>query len=188
MIRANRASRVHQKRTIRPLYAWHSAVPYACFLDTAAVGTLVVYPGMVATKTTGEQMDVCRAAAATDVPFGLFNNFINGDMDELGGGTEIGVWVGGRDAVFEILAGPSAAETPLDSAPATAWTTHNATRGGVRLFATDAAAEGGDATRVGRLTDTQPTTALARYPVAHLIEAVSATKIIVQLTLNTVAV
>jgi hypothetical protein len=39
MIRANNASRLFQKRTIRPLYAWHSAVPYAAFLDTAAVGT-----------------------------------------------------------------------------------------------------------------------------------------------------
>jgi hypothetical protein len=130
MIRANKASRAFQKRTIRPLYAWHSATPYAAFLDAAAVATTVLYPGQVAVKTTGEQMDYARAN--TDVPFGLFNNFINGDMDDLGGGTEIGVWVGGHDAVFEVLAGPTSTETPLD--PAVTWTSFNATRGGAPLL------------------------------------------------------
>jgi hypothetical protein len=168
MIRSNNPARAFQKRTIRPLYAWHSAVPYACFLDTAEVGTTVIYPGQVATKTTGEQMSVANFGANTgDVPFGLFNNFINGDMDELGGGTEIGVWVGGRDAVFEILAGPSASEGPLASG--ITWTSLNATRGGVALSAdTD-----------GRLTNA------AGLQAARLIEAVSNTKIIVQLVLAT---
>lgn len=181
MIRANNASRAFQKRTIRPLYAWHSAVPYACFLDTVAVGTAIVYPGQVAVKTTGEQMDVFATAAgltgkgapdggAGDVPFGLFNNFINGTMDELHGGTEIGVWVGGRDAVFEILGGYSASETPLGGET---WTTLNATRGGVALFPDTA----------GRLTNT--VAKLGTKEVARLIEAVSATKIVVQLTLST---
>jgi len=156
------------------LYGWHSAVPYACFLDTAAVSTTVIYPGQVAVKTTGEQMDYSRAGS-TDVPFGLFNNFINGDMDDLGGGTEIGVWVGARDAVFEILAGPSSSETPLDST--VTWTSLNATRGGVRLYPTS----------VGRLTNTVPSGG-AQYIVADLIEAVSNTKIIVQLVLGLVSV
>jgi hypothetical protein len=89
MIKANNLARVSQKRTIRPLYAWHSAVPYACFLDTAAVGTQIIYPGTAAVKTTGEMVDYHRGS--TDVAFGLFNNFINGTMDELAGGTEVGV-------------------------------------------------------------------------------------------------
>lgn len=173
MIRANRASRVFQKRTIRPLYAWHSAVPYACFLDDTAVGTTILYPGQVAVKTTGEQMDVARNAG--DVPFGLFNNFINGDMDEIGDGTEIGVWVGGRDAVFEVLAGPSATESPLASGQT--WTGLNATRGGVALFAATAAGE------LGRLTNTTNTPGTVQ--VARLIEAVSNNKIIIQLVLAT---
>jgi hypothetical protein len=181
MIRANKPSRVFQKRTIRPLYGWHSAVPYACFLDTVAVGTTVLYPGQVATKTTGEQMDFCRAAAVagnnSDVPFGLFNNFINGDMDELSGGTEISVWVGGRDAVFEILGGPTATETPLD--PSTVWTTLNTARGGAPIYSTTA----------GRLTAPASGGALpvagAQFEVARLIEAVSNTKIVVQLSLST---
>lgn len=169
MIRSNKASRAFQKRTIRPLYAWHSAVPYAAFLDTTAVSTAILYPGQVATKTTGEQMDYSRAN--TDVPFGLFNNFINGDMDDLGGGTEIGVWVGGRDAVFEVLAGPSSTETPLD--PAVTWTSFNATRGGAPIYSNAA----------GRLT-TDGTAKAAGYRVATLVEAVSNNKIIVQLELR----
>lgn len=171
MIRANKASRAFQKRTIRPLYAWHSAVPYAAFLDTTAVGTTILYPGMVAVKTTGEQMDYARAN--TDIPFGLLNNFVNGDMDDLGGGTEIGVWVGGRDAVFEVLAGPSSTETPLD--PAVTWTAWNATRGGVPIYSNT----------VGRLTTTGAAVGTG-FKVATLVEAVSNNKIIVQLSLNTV--
>src|SRR5581483_2222299 len=102
MIKANNPARAFQKRTIRPLYAWHSAVPYSCFLDADAVSTTIIYPGMVAVKTTGEMVDIANSGSNTnDVPFGLFNNFVNGDMDELAGGTEVGVWVGGRDAVFE---------------------------------------------------------------------------------------
>lgn len=168
MIRANKPSRVFQKRTIRPLYGWHSAVPYACFLDTVAVSTTVIYPGQVAVKTTGEQMDFARADGV--VSFGLFNNFINGDMDELSGGTEISVWVGGRDAVFEILAGPTSTETPLHSADT--WTgTPNTTRGGVAIFPSVA----------GRLTQTAGT----EKRVARLIESVSNTKIVVQLDLAT---
>lgn len=173
MIKSNNAARAFQKRTIRPLYAWHSAVPYAAFLDTssgAITGTLqaattVVYPGMVAVKVTGEQMRIAIGQAATPA-FGLFNNFINGAMDELGGGTEIGVWVGGRDAVFEILAGPNSSETPLDST--VTWTGLNSTVGGVELFATSA----------GRLSN-----ASNGLRVARLIEAVSNSKIIVQLSL-----
>lgn len=169
MIKTNNQSRAFMKRTIRPLYAWHSAVPYSCFLDTAAVGSKIIYPGQVAVKTTGEQMDV--ATAVTDVPFGLFNNFINGTMDELHGGTEISVWVGGRDAVFEVLAGfdPST-ETPLASG--VTWTALNATRGGVGIYSDTN----------GRLTNASGGSAVQ---VARLIEAVSNTKIVIQLVLAT---
>lgn len=171
MIRANKASRAFQKRTIRPLYAWHSAVPYAAFLDATAVSTAILYPGQVAVKTTGEQMDYARAG--TDVPFGLFNNFINGDMDDLGGGTEIGVWVGNVDAVFEVLGGPTSTETPLD--PTVTWTSFNATRGGAPIYANS----------VGRLTTTGSLVS-TNYEVARLIEAVSNSKIVIQLTLSRV--
>lgn len=150
------------------MYHYNSAVPYACFLDTANVAsTTIVYPGMVATKTTGEMMKV---ANATDIPFGLFNNFIHGDMDEIGDGTEIAVWLGGVDASFEILAGPNSTETPLDST--VTWTSLNTTGGGVPLFSNAS----------GRLTNsgtkgTNPT-------VAHLVEVVSNSKITCNLNLQ----
>lgn len=129
---------------------------------------------MVATKTTGEQMKV---AGATDVPFGLFNNFIHGDMDEIGDGTEIAVWAGGPNAVFEVLAGPNSSETPLD--PNVTWTSLNATAN-VGVYAdsngrlTVSAANGGSATS-------------SSYRVGTLVEAVSNNKIVIRLQLATAA-
>lgn len=175
MLRGNRPSRAFQKRTIRPLYHYNSATPYASFLDTVNVSsTTIVYPGQVATKTTGEQMKV---AGATDAPFGLFNNFIHGDMDEIGDGTEIGVWVGGPNAVFEILAGPNSSETPLD--PNVTWTSLNGTAN-VGLYAN----------ANGRLTTHlvntgQGTADNNSYRVGTLIEAVSNSKIVIRLNIAT---
>jgi hypothetical protein len=173
MLRANSLKRLTQKRTIRPLYAWHQATPYAAFLDAAVSTSTLIYPGMVASKSTGEQMVVCNN---TLVPFGLFANFINGAMDELGGGTEIGVWRGGPDATFEILAGPSSTETPL--APGVDWVSKNATAGGVALFSN----------ANGRLAATGDTGdgAVGTLRVARLVEAVSNAKIIVTLDLAVV--
>lgn len=167
MLRPLNPARAFMKRTIRPVYAHHSAVPYACFLDLDEVDSdTVVYPGQVASKTTGEQMKVCDV---NDVPFGLFGNFVNGTMDELGGKTEIGVWTGGTDAVFEVLAGPgadgTADEGPLDKS--VNWASLNGTAGGVLLFSN----------ADGRLTNVDG----GGPPVARLIEAVSANKIKVQL-------
>lgn len=172
MLRANSLKRLTVKRTIRPLYAWHQATPYAAFFDldtgrNPTALTAFVYPGMVASKTTGELM---RIATAATRPFGLFANFINGPMDELGGGTEIGVWRGGPDATFEVLAGPDSSETPL-AAPGGGWVALNATAGGVAL-ASDAN---------GRLTNAAVD---ATNRVARLVEAVSEKKIIITLELG----
>lgn len=168
MLIANNQSRLQEKRTLRGLYVWHQATPFAVFLDTANVpSTKIVYPGMVATKTTGE---LVKVASGTDVPFGLFANFINGQMDELGGGTEIGVYRGGPDAMFEVLAGPNSTETPLDAS--VTWTTLNSTAGGVALF------QKSDGS--GQLSN-----ATSGPVVARLVEAVSNSKIIVTLDLRT---
>jgi len=122
MIRARKLANIHKKRSIRPLYSHHQATPYAAFLDTASVGSTVIYPGMVATQIGAtEKVGLCINTTAAG-PFGLFANFINGDMDELGDGTEVGVWRGGRDATFEVLSlaleadswtGAAAANTPV---------------------------------------------------------------------------
>jgi len=163
MLRANNQSRLQEKRTLRGLYIWHQATPVAAFLDTANVAsTTIVYPGMVGVKTTGEQVEV--AANSSAVPYGLFANFINGQMDELGGGTEIGIYRGGPDAMFEVLAGPNSTETPLDAA--VTWTSLNATAGGVLL--------GAKSDGSGQLTNSSVTNAVAR-----LVEAVSNSKIVI---------
>lgn len=176
MLRANKLSRAFQKRTLRPLYHYNSAVPYAGFLDTVNVPTTtIVYPGMVATKTTGEQFKV---SGATDAPFGLFNNFIHGDMDELGDGTEIGVWVGGPNAVFEVLAGPNSSETPLD--PNVNWTSLNGTAN-VGVYADSN----------GRLTTTVAngggSASASNFRIGTLVEAVSNNKIVIRLAIATAA-
>ena len=165
MLRANNQSRLQEKRTLRGLYIWHQATPVAAFLDTTNVAaTTIVYPGMVGVKTTGEQVEV--AANSTAIPYGLFANFINGQMDELGGGTEIGIYRGGPDAMFEVLAGPNSTETPLDAA--VTWTSLNATVGGVLL--------GAKSDGSGQLTNASVTNAVAR-----LVEAVSNSKIVIYL-------
>jgi len=158
MIRAKTLANVHQKRTIRPLYSHHQATPYAAFLDAAEVA--VIFPGMVA-RQVGATEKMRLATGAGHVPFGLFANFINGDLDELGDGTEIGVWRGGPDATFEVL-DPAIA--------AVAWT-------GITTANTPL---GHDAT--GKLSNA-PVNAAA--PAARLIEAPSLTKIIVTLDLGT---
>jgi hypothetical protein len=156
MIRARKLSNVHKKRSIRPLYSHHQATPYAAFLDTASVGTTVVSPGMVARQSgANELMRLCTGA--TDVPFGLFANFINGDMDELGDGTEIGVWVGGVDSAFEVL---------TDALEASAWTAASTFNTPVYHSAN------------AKLTLTQQGSAPA---LATLMEAPSANKIIIKL-------
>ncbi len=166
MLKSLNPANAFMKRTIRPVYAHHSAVPYAAFLDlTVVTSSVVIYPGNVATKTTGEQVAL---ANGTTVPFGLFGNFVNGTMDELQGKAEVGVWVGGTDAVFEVLAGPgadgSADEGPLDKS--VNWASLNSTAGGVLLYSN---------------TDGRLTNSASGLPVARLIEAVSATKIKIQL-------
>ena len=179
MLRANKLSRAFQKRTIRPLYHYNSAVPYASFLDTVNVpSTTIIYPGMVACKTTGEQMAVVNASSSTlNVPFGLFNNFIHGDMDEIGDGTEIAVWVGGPNAVFEVLAGPNSTETPLD--PNVTWTSLNSTAN-VGVY-------GDNNGRLTVSTGNGGSATSASYRVGTLVEAISQNKITVRLSIATVA-
>lgn len=167
MLRANNLARLQEKRTLRGIYIWHQATPMAAFLDVVNVPTTtIVYPGMVATKTTGEQVRV--ATTTTSVPYGLFANFIHGEMDELQGGTELGVYRGGPDAMFEVLAGPNSTETPLDAT--VTWTSLNATAGGVAL---------------GNNASGQLTNGGTFITAARLVEAVSNSKIIITLDLRT---
>jgi hypothetical protein len=69
---------------------------------------------MVAAKTVGEQVEV--ATADTQRAFGLFANFVGGELDELGDRTEVGVWRG-AGSVFEVLA-PVFVDTGMAAAAA----------------------------------------------------------------------
>lgn len=89
------------KRTIRPLYTNYtitSTLPKAEQVDRKALEDKVIYPGMVATKLESGLLTV---ASLGDYPYGLFSNFINGDLNEIPEGhNEVGVWQMGT---FEIL-------------------------------------------------------------------------------------
>lgn len=93
------------KRTIRPLYAQTSATTYGGFLDpNFNKGANEILPGEVVTKLAGETFTT--PTADTHEPFGLSDLFVSqaqGIDESLPSGT-VTVWVGGKDAVFEVLA------------------------------------------------------------------------------------
>lgn len=118
---------INKRRTLRALYAQTQATPYAATLDanfnrnqgqlgggswTAISGAqAAIYPGSVAVKQVGEQVTLAPDSfTQTARPFGLFNDFVGGILDQLGSGTGsqsqtnlVGVWRG-AGSVFEILA------------------------------------------------------------------------------------
>ena len=100
-----------QKRTLRPLYANHQATPWGGFLDPDLDVNFDIYPGTVMQRVYGEVFAPYTGAAGT-TPFGLSALFVNTggynghEVNEVtGSGTGLfTVWVGGNQAVFEILA------------------------------------------------------------------------------------
>ena len=97
------------KRTLRQLYGYTQATPVSGFLDTAWTRSVAIYPGMVMTRTTGDNYTLIGSAAQTtsDVPAGLVYQFIGGyGVDELldCGFNGLSVFVLGPDAEFEVLA------------------------------------------------------------------------------------
>ncbi|THA72565.1 hypothetical protein E6R60_26925 [Streptomyces sp. A0642] len=103
MIRV-RANNAHIKRTFRPTYAWTQATPKAVFLDPAWDRSVLIYPGMVAMRTTGELVTLINNVG---VPYGFIGDYVGGDgFDPLldVGINATSVWVMGADAEAEILA------------------------------------------------------------------------------------
>ena len=109
----------YQRRTLRVLYGQTQAYPYAAQLSSAFVrtggaiegttttgitgGKAAILPGLVATKLAGEIVTV-SGAADDDRPFGLFANYVGGELSDIPTDqTAVGVWRG-NGSVFEILA------------------------------------------------------------------------------------
>lgn len=126
MLRLTELSNLYKRRTLRVLYGNTQAYPYAATLSANFDRTLggqiavtgskaAINPGSVAVKLVGEIVTLARsteeglAATVTDVEgianraFGLFANFVGGQLDELGTRTEVGVWRG-PGSVYEVLA------------------------------------------------------------------------------------
>jgi hypothetical protein len=125
-----------------------------------------ILPGLVATKLAGEVVTLADVYADTERPFGLFANFVGGELSDIPSDFDrVGVWRG-AGGVFEILA-PAFDDTDL---------------------ATDAAAEDGlGATEVyltnnaaGALVSAGPNSHVENEP-ARLLSRLSANAIIVEL-------
>lgn len=110
MIRTTMA-KSYVKRTIRPLYAWTQSTPKSCFLDASWDRSVPIWPGMVFTKTSGENVTLAGGTAGTtlasSVAYGLGALYVGGDgIDEPldAGINTFAVWVPTPDCEFEILA------------------------------------------------------------------------------------
>lgn len=195
MLRVTNLSNKFQKRLIRPLYAQTQAYPYAARLDDSLFGTgtgtpsvgeavfraplsgdsgrsaaAFLYKGglvpgtvMVLAAAGGDAVQVSAGGdVAAEQNFGLLANFVGGELDDLHGEITVGVWRG-PDSVFEILA-PGF----NDSGLATAFSNNTTQATPVPLYA------GTD----GRLCVTHGSN---RNPVAYLLDAPTATRIVVDL-------
>jgi hypothetical protein len=168
------ADNVEQKRTIRMLYAQHQATPYACFLDPAWARTVDILPGMVMTKLDGEKVTLFGVGGtpANHTVFGLSALFVAPvlGIDEVRptGTNHFGVWVGDNQSVFEVLA-------PAFDTSAS-WT--NAVDGSRQPLRVTLA---GHAQGPGKLTTAAAGANVSAAVAAHLIQAVSSSKIIVSL-------
>jgi len=153
-----------QKRTLRPIYAQHQATSYGGFLDPAWDRSFDVLPGTVMCRKTAEVFTPFTGSG-NQKPFGLSALFIAPTLgiDEVTAtGTNLfTVWVGGEQAVFEVLA-PAFDQTAN-------WSGLNPTDGGRVLLTGNAN---------GLLTPTGATNANA---IAELLDVESTDVILIRL-------
>lgn len=99
-----RLAKAYIKRTFRPLYGWTQMTPKSVFLDPAFDRSVDIFPGMIMSKTAGENVTLFATGMA---PYGFAGLYVGGDdIDEP---LEVGinafaVWVMTPDAEAEILA------------------------------------------------------------------------------------
>lgn len=164
-----RLAKAYIKRTFRPTYGWTQMTPKSVFLDPAFDRSVDIFPGMVMTKTLGENVTLFgmgggAADSADDVPYGFAALYVGGDdIDEPleAGINAFAVWVMAPDAEAEILA------------PAFDTTTVTAEDGTGAETLLTAARSGPE---IGKLTATGATAANA---VCRLLKVNSPTKITV---------
>lgn len=152
------------KRPIRPIYAQHQATTYGGFLDPNWNRSFDIYPGTVMCRLTKE-IFTPFTGAGNQRPFGLAALFVAPQLgvDEVSAtGTNLfTVWVGGEQAVFEVLA-PGFDQTAD-------WTAANVDDGDYQLLT---------ATNTGLLT---PTGADNTNAIAELIDVETTGKILVRM-------
>ena len=158
------ASNPGLKRTIRPIYAQHQATTYGGFLDPNWNRSFDILPGTVMCRLTKE-IFTPFTGTGNQKPFGLAALFVAPQLgvDEVTAtGTNLfTVWVGGEQAVFEVLA------PAFDGAAD--WTAANVTDGGEQLLT---------ATNTGLLT---PTGANNANAIAELIDVEDTGKILIRM-------
>lgn len=129
MLRLTSLKNVYRKRTLRVLYGQTQAYPYAAQLLSSfdrTAGALTggnaisgagaaIIPGLVAVKAGGENVTLSGVRGTTRA-FGLFANFVGGQLDEIGDSADVGVWRG-AGSVYEVLA-PAFDDTGLAAAAA----------------------------------------------------------------------
>lgn len=92
------------KRTFRPLYGWSQMTPQSVFLDPAWDRSVPIWPGMVLSRTSGEQVTLYNTGME---PYGFCGHYVGGDGIDEPLEVEmnaVAVWVMGPDAQAEVLA------------------------------------------------------------------------------------
>jgi len=118
MLRLTNLANKYQRRTLRPLYAQTQGYPYDATLDAsfdrgtmfdsatpnAAASKAAILPGLVASKLVGETVTLATARETASRDFGLFANFVGGELSDIPSDFDkVGVWRG-AGSVYEILA------------------------------------------------------------------------------------
>ena len=116
MLRLTNLANKYQRRTLRVLYGQTQAYPYDAQLDSGFSRTTMfvpnggsaqkaaIYPGLVAVKKAGEVVTLSGARGTNQRAFGLFANFVGGELSDFPTDFDrVGVWRG-VGSVYEILA------------------------------------------------------------------------------------
>lgn len=128
MLRLTNLANKYQRRTLRVLYGQTQAYPYDAQLDASfdrTAGALsgtnaiagskaAILPGLVAVKKSTETVTLSAARGTNQRAFGLFANFVGGELSDVASDFDrVGVWRG-AGSVYEILA-PAFDDTNLAS-------------------------------------------------------------------------